>query len=210
MAGARRQTKPDEILKTRMQFVEVVFHVVGASPYLANRLDAERLQSGWADGKTVAEIVDYARYRLDPERDGCTDGIPAGAFVKAMINSARHTKLKMSELRGAFIIHTEQDGLVPMQAPEPNVRNDVGRNPNARGAAVVIHRPEYWPWEADIPLRFDSSRYTPQDVADILQVAGMFIGVGDARPETCALAMGRFEVVSATPVAELISEVEVA
>lgn len=195
MAIAGRQAAPGKLQKMEIDLVEMTFHVEGAAPYLANRLDADRVQKGWMDGKTIAEIVDYCRYKLNPERDGCTDGIPTGAFMQAMINGARHTKAKMTELRGSFVI-AQCDSLVPIQAPEPTVRADVGRNPNARSAAVVIHRPQYWPWAADIPIRFDLGRYTTQDIANMLQVAGMAIGVGDARPEKCALAMGRFDVIS--------------
>jgi hypothetical protein len=155
---------------------------------------------------TVEEIVERARYRLNPERDGCTDGTPAAGFTNAIISAARQLPgaPSMTALRGAFFVIGGADGLVPVHAPEPIIRVDGGNNPNKRGAAITIRRPCYSPWSCEFRVDFNAGVLSWQDLLSLINAAGFCVGVGDARPEKCpGIAAGRFRVVRATPAEDI-------
>lgn len=195
---AKRQPSPTELDVAPLRIRQVTIDLEGITPYLSHRKAPD-----WADGgdktKTIEEKVESCRYRLDPPRDNCTDGIPAAAFVRAMVSSARHNaadKTPMTKLRGAFFLAAGADNLVPLHAAEPVTKQDSGVNSSSRGSvAVNIYRPQFWPWKVSLEVQYNADLITPQQLYMMLQVAGFSIGVGDARPEKCpGIGAGRFRV----------------
>lgn len=139
--------------------------------------------------------AELRRHRLNPERDGCTDGIPSSAFAGALIGAVRHTKMHMTEARGIFYIIGGGDGLIPIQGPPPQPLTLTGKNPNKRSVAVRITRPHWRTWSATVPVEYNPDLISLPELVALFRLAGSVVGVGEGRPEKVpGLAFGRFSV----------------
>lgn len=58
-----------------------------------------------------------------------------------------------------------------------------------KGQRIVRTRPVFFPWEADIALAFNDEMLNPDEVTELVFIAGNQIGFLDERPE-----YGRFDV----------------
>lgn len=123
----------------------------------------------------------------DPEQDfreslyplpGGGYGFPAVAFKAAAVSACRFADgVKMTEARGAFHVLGE---MVPIQG-EPTMREDMVKI--ALGTADIRFRGEFKEWRADLPIRFNASALSPEQIVNLFNTAGFGVGVGEWRPE---------------------------
>lgn len=106
--------------------------------------------------------------------------VPAVSFKAAMVAAARQVEgITMTYLRSTF--HVEGD-LIPLQlSGPPGMREDMVRV--GMGTADIRYRPEYWPWAADITIRYNSRAINPEQLTHLLNIAGFGVGIGEWRPE---------------------------
>lgn len=115
-------------------------------------------------------------------------GFPAVAFKGAMVSAARFVDgLNMTFMRGAVFINGE---FVPIEG-EPQMREDMVRLNGS--TADIRYRAGFTKWAADLPITINANTLTVQQVADILNLAGFSVGVGEWRPEKNG-QYGRFRV----------------
>lgn len=123
-------------------------------------------------------------------------GFPAIAFKAAAVDACSHVSdLTKVEARGAF--HVDGD-IVPLHDyTGPNQRQDMVRI--AMGTADVRIRPEFPTWSATLNIRYNAGVLSLDQIANLFNVAGFSIGVGEHRPQRDG-QWGMFHVVRAEQV----------
>jgi hypothetical protein len=105
----------------------------------------------------------------------------------AMISACRFADMKMTIARGAFHIDTEMLEVIG----EPRPREDMVRV--GMGTADIRYRPEFPTWRIPATLRFNADVISAEQLANLLNVAGFGVGIGEWRPEKNG-QYGRFHV----------------
>lgn len=109
-------------------------------------------------------------------------GVPAISFKNAAVRAATTVAAKMTELRMAIQMGSSFDRgeLLPIRCePGPKMRRDVGR---IKSAPNLVYRPEFWPWEVDVPIKYDMGMLGQSQVVSLFRRAGLQVGVGEWRP----------------------------
>jgi hypothetical protein len=171
----------------------VHFTLVGDSPLIVH---------AWSE-KAKKQMLDKqmkratkAREAKDPEADyeacfyrteGGTYGFPAIGVKAAMVGACRFVDMKMTEARGAFHIDSEMLELIG----DPRPREDMVKV--GIGTADIRYRPEFRTWRIPVALKFNAGVISAEQLANLLNVAGFAIGIGEWRPERNG-SYGRFHV----------------
>ena len=169
--------------------------IVGDSPLITH---------AWAE-KAIRQIKDKQAKKAtkgkearEPEADyqaafyRTDDGVPAMpsvAFKSAAVSACRDLDMKMTEARGRFHVEGELVEIIG----EPRFREDMVRV--GMGAADIRYRPEFVRWSAILPITYNSTQISPEQIINLLNVAGFGVGVGEWRPEKNG-QYGRFHVAS--------------
>ena len=114
-------------------------------------------------------------------------GIPAPAFRSAMISACRVAGFQMTKAKLSVFVLPDgfgEDGtpLVRITKGEPELHQASVRLES--GVASIAIRPMWREWEAIVNIRFDGDQFKPEDVFNLLQRAGMQVGVGEGRPDS--------------------------
>lgn len=171
----------------------VAFELVGDSPLIvhawsekAKRQMLDKQMKKASKGKEAKDPVadiEACFYRL-PNGDY---GFPTIGVKASMVSAARFLDLKMTVLRGAFHIDGE---LLPIIG-EPRGREDMVRV--GMGVADIRYRPEFPDWRIPATIKFNASVISAEQLANLLNVAGFGVGIGEWRPEKNG-SYGRFHV----------------
>lgn len=180
-----------ELPPLRIERVQLM--LVGDSPLIVH---------AWSE-KAKRQMLDkqmkkaaQAKAAKDPEADyeACfyrtSDGgygFPAIGVKAAMVGAARFTDAKMTMMRGAFHIDAE---MLPVLG-EPRPREDMVRV--GMGTADIRYRPEFLEWRVPVEIKFNADVISAEQIANMLNVAGFAIGIGEWRPEKNG-SFGRFHV----------------
>lgn len=117
-------------------------------------------------------------------------GFPAAGVKKALVNAGgRFTDEHMTVLRGVININGD---LLPIATEgPPHMRRDPVRL--AGGVSSIAYRPAFSDWSMDVPVRYNASMISKEQVLNLFQIAGFSIGLGDWRPEKNGV-FGQFRV----------------
>lgn len=148
---------------------------------------------------------------LDPEdyegankvAKGHRFGFPTIAFKKAMVSACRNIEgIPMTLARGAF--HVVSDVIDPREGlsmvelmnnkgpAHPEIRRDMVRI--GQGTADIRYRGEFRNWHARLTIEYNSGVMSPDQIINLLNIAGFAVGVGENRPEKDG-SWGTFRVV---------------
>ena len=198
MATATAKKKTTEqvgISIPQIAIQRLMVKIVGDSPLITH---------AWAE-KAIRQIKDKQAKKAtkgkearDPEADyqaafyRTDDGVPAMpsvAFKSAAVSACRDLDMKMTEARGRFHVEGEFIEIIG----EPRMREDMVRV--GMGTADIRYRPEFVKWSAILPITYNSTQISPEQIINLLNVAGFGVGVGEWRPEKNG-QYGRFHVAS--------------
>lgn len=178
-------------------FGRVIFQIVGTAPYVQNKFSqkardqmrqtqergTQSKKGTKRDGKNFQEAYEQAIHTAD---DGW-HGIPAPAFRNSMISACRIVGFKMTHAK--LSVFVEPDGFdVDDGTPlvriygEPEIHEGMVRL--ATGVADVRWRPMWREWHAFVKVVFDADQFSLTDVSNLLQRAGMQVGIGEGRPDS--------------------------
>jgi hypothetical protein len=117
-------------------------------------------------------------------------GFPSIAFKAAAVGACRFTDgLKMTFARGAFHVDGE---LIEIEG-SPEMREDMVSLSN--GVADIRYRGEFKKWSVTLPVSYNASAISPEQIMNMFNLAGFGVGVGEWRPEKNG-GYGRFHVAS--------------
>jgi hypothetical protein len=116
------------------------------------------------------------------------DGIHAASFRNAAISACRAAGFVMTKAKLAIFI--EADGfdvddmtpLVRITKGEPQMVISPCRN--ATGVIDLRPRPTYFPWAAELKIKYDAGILTDSDVVNLMARVGMQVGIGEGRPDS--------------------------
>lgn len=176
--------------------------LVGLSPLICHRFSEksrkamlDKQQKKASKGREAKDP--HANYlaSLYPLPDGSGYGFPSVAFKAAAVRAGTDVGLKMTDLRRAFHIEGE---LVPIQG-EPRMREDVVRL-NGR-TADLRYRGEFPEWRTVLPVVYNASVISEEQLLNLLQYAGFGVGCGEWRPEKSG-SFGMFRLADANDLAQ--------
>ena len=198
MATATAKKKTTEqvgISIPQIAIQRLMVKIVGDSPLITH---------AWAE-KAIRQIKDKQAKKAtkgkearDPEADyqaafyrtdGGVPAMPSVAFKSAAVSACRDLDMKMTEARGRFHVEGELIEIIG----EPRMREDMVRV--GMGTADIRYRPEFVKWSAILPITYNSTQISPEQIINLLNVAGFGVGVGEWRPEKNG-QYGRFHVAS--------------
>lgn len=198
--GAKKQDV-EEIKIPELKTKVVILTVKGDTPLICHRFSEKskiqmaNKQQGKAQHKKGPKVPheEYlaALYPVPGTKN--TYGFPASAFKLAAVSACRHVDgMTMTKTLGSF--HVLGD-ILPILGSKPKMREDIVRlNSGPRPVADLRYRPEFTNWSVKLTIRYNSAVISPGQIANLLNVAGFAVGVGEWRPEKKG-AFGMFSVV---------------
>lgn len=156
----------------------------GTTPLIVHRF-AEKARKEMLDKQ-----MGVARVKKDfknPERDYLdslyllpdgTPGFPAVAFKAAAVSAANDAGIQKVLARRAF--HILGGELLPIIGAH-RMREDVVRIPINN--ADIRHRAEFPEWSVVVPVKYNASIISLEQLVNLFNIAGFGVGVGEWRPE---------------------------
>ena len=209
MAPRAAKAKPPEQTAVELHHLaiqQIVVEVVGMPPGMICHKFSEKMQkemgakqegkakTGKAPRKPEEEAHDSLHLLDDKtaKEVGTPYGFPATAFKQAMVAAGgRFADYRMTELRGSFFIIGGPDNLVPLFSSGWQPRTDYCRL--SSGVASLTHRAHFPDWKARLEIEYNAMAITPEQIVNLLELAGFSNGIGDWRPEKDG-DFGRFRV----------------
>ena len=206
-------TKATEILQIKAPNIQTAeIEVEGVSPLVQNKFSAKakaKMMDNMAAGSTakskkVREARDYDedfRQAQHISEEGWI-GLPAPAFRSAMISACRLVGFQMTKAKlSVFVLHDgidAEDGtpLVKLIADAPE-RHEALVRMNFTSTDIRI-RPMWRQWGAKVRVQWDADQFTLNDVVNLLDRAGLQVGIGEGRPDSktsTGMGWGQFRVV---------------
>lgn len=178
----------------RIDVRQLEVSLVGDSPLICHRWSEKAKQQMLDKQMKKAKTAKVAK---DPDEDFRASlyehpeggfGFPCVAFKAAAVSACRFSDgIKMTEARGAFHVVGE---LARIEGT-PTMREDMVRI--AMGTADIRHRGEFKTWRTTLRIAYNASVFSPEQIINLLNLAGFGVGVGEWRPEKDG-SYGRFHV----------------
>lgn len=136
----------------------------------------------------------------DPNKHKTGFGIPARAFKQACVNACRSIKgsgMTMSLAKNAFFVLPEYIPVLNHNFKtfaQPKMREDLLSLPSGKGSADLRYRGEFLYWACILHISFNENVISLAQIANLLNLAGFGVGVGDDRPDKSGGTQGRFEI----------------
>ena len=194
------------------KFERLGLRLVGTAPLCQARFSAKAMQAmkakmeaGQAAKKGAArkarDFDDDFKQAMHIDAEGGWIGVPAAALRNACIDVCRMVGFKMTHAKMSIFVEADGfdvvDGspLIKLDAPEPERLEMATRN--ATGVADIRIRPMWRKWALNVVIRFDTDQFTSTDVVNLVNRAGMQVGIGEGRPfskSSNGLGFGTFEI----------------
>ena len=203
---AKKNSGPANIDVVRVTEEAMTFCVVGMSPFVCNTMSAKVKGQLLLPPRRKSKSERESTLKHDPMREFVDSAMrsrgdeaetrilfPAAGFKRSMataaleipgVNKTQINRLCWSEGHAVSIYGVPELWMTVVRSA------DMARTPDVRTRAIV---PE---WASRVTMRYVTPNLNRQSVGNLFSSAGVFIGVGDGRPEKGALSFGRFEIVS--------------
>lgn len=199
VAPQRTGNQTIKITPIRMHRFQVL--IVGTSPLLQARfskkafdmMKEKQAAGSTADKKKTRTARDFNRDFIESQHvaEEGWNGLPAAAFRNACIEAGRMTAYKMTHLKPTvFIVADGLDAkdatpLVKIIDPETRepIRPEYHEAPvrNSTGVADIRVRSIWKKWAVLLTVQFDADMITLEEACNLLNRAGVQIGVGEGR-----------------------------
>ena len=183
-----QKEKTKELLIPRPDIQVLRVTVKGTSPLIVHKWST-KAQRQIEDKQ--AKRAKKAREKRDPEAEFRAAlyeigkgkyGFPASAFKHAMIAACRFCQgVPMTFAKGAFFVMGD---ILLIKGSKPVMRTDIVRVPPRTGGADLRYRPEFAKWEIDLDIRYNAHLIEPDQIVNLLCIAGYSVGIGESRPSS--------------------------
>jgi hypothetical protein len=201
----------ERITITAPNFQRLELNIRGTAPYMQARF-SEKAMAKMTDkmkaGSTAKKGTARDARDFDADYHGAMHlseegwhGIPASAFRAAAIDACRMAGFQMTRAKMSVFVQADGidsvDGtpLVRIVQGEPERSEMAVRN--ATGVADIRVRPMWRTWAVRLVVQFDADQFSDQDVVNLMNRAGLQVGVGEGRPfskSSNGLGFGTFEL----------------
>jgi len=107
-------------------------------------------------------------------------GFPAPGIKKAIVQACSFSEgVTKTLIKGA--LHIPAD-LLEINGDGPHMREDVVRLGGIGNSADLRYRGEFFNWEIYVPIIFNSNAISMEQIANLINLAGFHVGIGDWRP----------------------------
>lgn len=170
-AAAREKRCPEQ------EYLDA-FHWVDSQPPAP-----DKIEDGvpFYDEKRIKKIIAESRF-----------GIPLTAFKNAIVSAARNTDLAMARLRQQLFVASPEHHEFAIISGDPEMHSTIVRIGQKK--PMERFRPMFREWETTITVEFDANVLNESVVANLVSIAGFYVGVLEGRPEKCALGWGRWSI----------------
>lgn len=190
---------------------EVVVALIGETPMIFNRM-AEKVKQGLllpAGRLTAADKLARLKhdplaefrsspYRLTSDKEATLLGIPAGAFKKAIAQAAVDipgaARTQIGRLTRVLV--SNENNLVPIYGL-PYIKMDVTKQADINRTPDVRTRAAIKQWAAILRISFVHPNLNQKTIVNLLNAAGLIVGVGDWRQEKGSGDFGSWHVTDA-------------
>jgi hypothetical protein len=194
----KQKTESVQITAPNIQTAK--FKIVGTAPLVIHRFDEKtksefksKIETGTkrSSGKKqfAARSTDDEAAKYFGKTGGTKwEGFNASALRLALISACRLVNFKMTLAKlSIFVLEDGRDLTCPLY---PLIRINgksektemIGRTET--GVAMLIVRPMYFPWSADIRIRFDAGQFSISDISNLLSRAGEQVGLCEGRSDS--------------------------
>lgn len=164
----------------------LIVHAWGKKALQQMRDKQQKAAKNAREAKKPEEDFEQAKYKHPKTGEDC---VRALFFKNAIVSACRFAEdMKMTVLRGAMFVEGDY---IPLDYSECNMREDTVRV--GQGIADLRYRPEYIDWGCDIVVQYNASVLSPEQVVNLVRIAGFSVGLCEWRPEKDGI-YGRFEV----------------
>lgn len=178
-----------KIPKLELGSMEIQVEAREGSTLMTQKMSDEvkqELKSKYEDGeidgkkqenKAKEEIAESKIHRTEDD----DSGIPAEAFKKALMKMAKSKDLK--GVTGKLVAGAVKvmGNILPIEYEDYGIDDRWGTRSGPTGAPIEIIRPEFTEWSCKIPITYDTSMISAQQVINLLNRTGFHIGVGSFR-----------------------------
>ena len=193
--AARAGTTAIEIKCPDLRTIAV--RVVGTAPYVQNKFSA-KAKAAMIATQEAGSTSKTRKLREAKDFDDCYEsathyaangrcGIPAPAFRAAMIDACRLCGLVMTRAKLAIFVLADDvdvdDGTPLVYIDGDRERTDLAVRLET-GVCDIRTRPMWTAWTATLRIRYDADMLTAEDLGNLLQRAGMQVGIGEGRPNS--------------------------
>lgn len=212
MAAAKKTVTEIKITAPNYQVLKTA--IVGTAPYVSNNFsqEAEEImraaQAAGATAKTAGKKRDPKDFdkafegSLHRAEDGGWVGIPATAFRNALIRACAVAGVEMTKAKMCVFIEAdgyEADRGTPLvKITKGKAEKFIAPARNANGSIDLRSRGKFAPgWELTLRVRFDADLFTSEMIANLINRAGVSVGVGAGRPfskDSAGVGWGTFEI----------------
>lgn len=170
------------------------FVIEGTAPYVQHKFSAKTRKKMLQDQQKAGGTKGKKRDPRDVEAeykeamhidDEGRYGIPCAAFRSSMIDACRAAGFQMTKAKMSIVclpdgIDADEGTPLVVLEGEPEKNESAVRLES--GVASIAIRPMWRQWSATVTLQWDADQFGRNDVANLLERAGMQVGIGEGRP----------------------------
>jgi hypothetical protein len=179
-----------EVTINPLQIANMTARIVGITPYLSNKMSEKdkmsMLDKQMGKGSEKNKIRDpkqEVENKIHKLSNGDV-GIPIVAIKKAMVESAPLLEMEKKLVRGGLFILPTDGNLVPLKYKKMVVNEAITRDSGISRTPRTTFRPEFRDWSCEFTIKYNAKQVTPDQILNLLKVAGFHIGLGSWRPLT--------------------------
>lgn len=173
----------------KLRIGTVKIKIIGKSPYMPEPMDMDVLdrydkkKSKQNYEKDDVSESDKVTKKFYYTKDG-KYGIPARSFYNAMIRASSYlfdkTEGGMRVIREGITINGD---VLPLKYKKVEVLTHWGRTSGQTKAPRKIMRNAFYEWETTLEIEYNQSQLSPEQIFNVLNWAGFYVGVGAFRKE---------------------------
>lgn len=199
----KNETKIQTINVKQLKIAILKFDIIGTSPYMPEPMDdaildeinKKRANKVYNKEKITEEekLKEKFYYTVDEKY-----GIPSRAFYKAMIRASSYFFEKKDKgMRNIIEGVTIQEEILPLKYEKMLIDKKWGRTSGQSKSPRLILRNAFYEWKTKLDVQFNKSELSAEQIINILNWAGYYIGVGAFRKEKQG-SYGQFQVIPIT------------
>jgi hypothetical protein len=190
------------LIKIRIKTMKIPIN--GRTNFIMNKL-SDKVRKGILAKQTGKNIKPKQQRNLSQEVQDAIHklsngnvGFPASGFQTCIVEMAKSKHLDIGVdgklVKGAVRICSEDpSGNIPIKFEKMEVQETWGRGGDRKGTPLTIVRPQFINWSCILPIQYDSTLITAEQIINLLNYAGWHIGMGAWSPRNGG-TFGMFEV----------------